>query len=508
MPGHMIEVYNDGLGPIYVDPKTIASAYPISAESSHRHDAGYVLQGVHGSRFTLTTREWEQVKPDLVTEQTDLQAALETAINEGKVLAEKLRDAEKRIAELVQAWKPTLSPENNPEYDWRLIGKTYIPYCKTCGQNIVYCVCRPVSKPTTEFQQVSKADVDEAIRRADALKAAQAAQEAPRVIITQAPPAPAPLDNRILYSRIVTRVKRTTFKSKTSNSERPQWSLFCVKGTQVNVFDHADPLRDHKPLLQEAGYLEIFQAMQKGETAYWDEHPIQIAVTPSGKFWDIVSIVPRADGAVPNEADEGLSPAQVKVCEQAKEMLERDDLVVFDIESTGLDDDDEVVEIAGILLDPTHPALSFETLVKPTDLKLLHRPGKKGRSAFDIHGIGEQLLKDAPKMGDPEVLNLLSEFMDKKAWASFNIEFDERLLYQGLNAVGIHDGFPEGRKNFCIQQMMNLYLGHEYVSLDEACKALGVERSAKHRAMADAEDALKILKVLAAKALSTVDVPF
>ena len=51
----------------------------------------------------------------------------------------------------------------------------------------------------------------------------------------------------------------------------------------------------------------------------------------------------------------------------------------------------------------------------------------------------------------------------------------------------------------CVQKMMNRYLGHNYTSVDESCKALKIERSISHRAAGDAMDTLLILKALAAK---------
>jgi DNA polymerase III epsilon subunit-like protein len=149
------------------------------------------------------------------------------------------------------------------------------------------------------------------------------------------------------------------------------------------------------------------------------------------------------------------------------------------------------VIISTVYLAPT-------TLATP-NISLLRRPGKKNLSAFDIHGIDEDMLKDAPMMDDAALLNLLSEYMNKKAWAAFNVDFDERMIYQGMGAVGDNSGFPESRGTFCVQKLMNRYLGHEYTSLNQACRTLDIPRSTKHRAATNAEDTLKVLLALAAK---------
>jgi DNA polymerase III epsilon subunit-like protein len=538
MTGHLIVLKTDEDGPVYIYPKSITDARP---GLTSRDQKGYQLQGAHGARFKLTMAEWEQVKPLLVADESDLHAALNEAIREGIALAKKLTQAEQRIRDLeagtVQPSKQWyVDPEalskarqavrdaqqwyddagESPAHFGEVSEAIESYYDKASSFFDLYDeAVKPASKPGSELQTIAKADVEDAIRRADALDDQGGHVKPGSGFIGEvrssnddtSSAAPSVPDNGRIpgLSWSVTHVRRGSFYS----SDRPMWTLVSDKGT-ANVFDHADPLRDHKGMLEKAGYLAFFQTMKHGETVSWTQHPIAIGATSSGKFWDVVAIGRRDPDATPDTPVDKLTPAQLAVCKEAAEIIDRGDVVVFDCETTGLDEDDEVVEIAGFLLDPTHPDPHFSTLIKPTDMALLTRPGKKGKSAFDIHGIGEEMLKDAPKMDDPSVLNLLSEFMDKKAWAAFNIDFDERLLYQGLDAAGIHDGFPEGRKNFCIQQMMNRYLGREYVSLDDACKALGIARSTRHRAEADASDALDVLKALAAKvpAENTQDIPF
>ncbi len=183
------------------------------------------------------------------------------------------------------------------------------------------------------------------------------------------------------------------------------------------------------------------------------------------------------------------------MCCEAKELLARDDLIVFDCETTGLGNDDEVVELAGV--DAKGPV--FQTLVKPQVMRNLTRPGKKNLTSVDIHGITEEMLRDEHSIDDPAVVSLIMEHMNKKTWVAFNLPFDTRLLMQSWDIANITAPFPETTHTACVQRLMNRYLGRSYASLDDSCRALGITRSETHRSTADALDALAVLKALAAK---------
>ncbi len=97
----------------------------------------------------------------------------------------------------------------------------------------------------------------------------------------------------------VVEVEKDQFYSKTSRSHQDMWRLRTNDGRQVNIFDHSDPLRDQKPLLQEAGYLDIFRAMDVSQVDRWDSFPIEVDLVADGAFWKVVRINKRADDAIP-----------------------------------------------------------------------------------------------------------------------------------------------------------------------------------------------------------------
>lgn len=108
------------------------------------------------------------------------------------------------------------------------------------------------------------------------------------------------LEKNVSWVR-VTEVEKDQFYSKTSRSHRNMWRLRTSDGRQVNMFDHADPLRDQKIMLLEAGYLDIFEAMDTAQVDRWDTHPIEIDVVTDGAFWKVVRVNARAADAVADE---------------------------------------------------------------------------------------------------------------------------------------------------------------------------------------------------------------
>ncbi|WP_100690154.1 3'-5' exonuclease [Marinobacter aromaticivorans] len=95
--------------------------------------------------------------------------------------------------------------------------------------------------------------------------------------------------------------------------------------------------------------------------------------------------------------------------------------VFLDTETTGLDDDAQVVEIA--IVDSTGAVL-FESLVKPTV--------PVDPEAAAIHGIGPERLASAPAW--PEVSEQVRAALEGKRVVIFNSDFDLRILHQTAEA--------------------------------------------------------------------------
>lgn len=248
----------------------------------------------------------------------------------------------------------------------------------------------------------------------------------------------------------VDKVMRDTFYSKTSGNYRSMWRLKTVDGRSVNVFDHADPLRDQKRLIEEAGYLDIFNGMVAGDIAHWSQHPIAVGLVTDGSFWKVVHIRPRATGAGADPAP--LTPADVFGDDDVDDMpfllngepnepsalkpfqtlndsivapfsgaffdvIHSGDYVILDTETTGLYDDAEICQIAII---SSSGDILLNTLVKPQS----SIPAK----ATSIHGITNDMVKAAPTW-----LNISEQvwsLLHGRTVITYNADYDFRLMAQ------------------------------------------------------------------------------
>ena len=98
--------------------------------------------------------------------------------------------------------------------------------------------------------------------------------------------------------------------------------------------------------------------------------------------------------------------------------------VILDTETTGLSDTDQPIEIAMI----DHEGNAFNERVKPTV------PISDG--AYRTHKISSTVLKDCPTL--PDLLAPMLQFIGNKTVVCFNLDYDSRILHQGLYAHGIY----------------------------------------------------------------------
>ncbi len=97
--------------------------------------------------------------------------------------------------------------------------------------------------------------------------------------------------------------------------------------------------------------------------------------------------------------------------------------VFLDTETTGLDEDAQVVEIA--VVDDEGDVL-FESYCRPT---VPVDPG-----AYEVHGIGPDVLANAPQW--PDIVGKVREVLEGNEVVIFNAEFDTRILVQTAAAHG------------------------------------------------------------------------
>lgn len=152
----------------------------------------------------------------------------------------------------------------------------------------------------------------------------------------------------------------------------------------------------------------------------------------------------------------------------------KDKYIILDTETTGLEYDDEIIEIAIIDMDSN---IVLNTLI------YTEKPISDG--AASVHYISSKELVGKPTIKD---LNTkLNEIFKDKTVLIFNEDFDTRMLYQS--------GFEGDIKTLCV---MNLYAdfrnSDRWISLQNALEYEDVEIVQDHRALGDCRCVLNLIK--------------
>lgn len=176
------------------------------------------------------------------------------------------------------------------------------------------------------------------------------------------------------------------------------------------------------------------------------------------------------------------------------------DWVIFDTETTGLDNTAEICQIG--LLAPDGTVL-MDKLVKPST----HIPP----SATNVHGITNEMVADAPAITDIE--NLLRTAMAGKLVVVYNAPFDRRMLIQSFRPAyhpyyhpGEVSNWPHHWFN-CLEYLdvmipyvefygdWNDYHGnYRWQKLTNACQQQGIEIRDAHNAIGDCKMTLALLQ--------------
>ena len=171
---------------------------------------------------------------------------------------------------------------------------------------------------------------------------------------------------------------------------------------------------------------------------------------------------------------------RAEVVKWVHEFVEND-YVIFDTETTGLDSDAEVIEIA--VINPQGEAL-LDTLVRPTI--------PISTDAAAVHGISDEMVSSAP--GFPEIYPQLKSVLADKQIAIYNDDFDKRVLNYCCQLHQLPLLSFKGR-TVCLMEWYAQWYG-EYSSYwrDYKWQPLG----GGHRALGDCLQALSLLQEIAA----------
>lgn len=172
---------------------------------------------------------------------------------------------------------------------------------------------------------------------------------------------------------------------------------------------------------------------------------------------------------------------------QCEEFLNSDKYLILDTETTGLDWNDEIIELA--ILD-TKGNVLYESMFKPNQ--------EIPREATSIHGITDDMVKDCPNFASEweKIWTIIKD----KTLLIYNDNFDTSMLYRTLeqHEIVLEDDFRFN--SFCIMKFyQNYQQDRRWTSLSNACWEMDVKIKQDHRALGDCQMVLELIKAIANK---------
>lgn len=156
---------------------------------------------------------------------------------------------------------------------------------------------------------------------------------------------------------------------------------------------------------------------------------------------------------------------------------------VVDLETTGLEPQDEaIIEVGVVLLDPHgREQLRWDSLVNP------HRHPGPTR----IHGITSDDLTDAPELG--ALAPALVELLRGRVLVAHNIRFDASFLLPALRLELGAAALPRKIPQVCTMNWARSFIDTPSRSLVRCCQVCGIELASHHRAIDDAAACAQLL---------------
>lgn len=174
----------------------------------------------------------------------------------------------------------------------------------------------------------------------------------------------------------------------------------------------------------------------------------------------------------------------------AHQWLNQENALILDTETTGLESDDQVIEIA--VIDKNGNVL-FESRLKPSV--------EINPEAQAIHGISAEHLAIAPTW--PDIAAHLKALIENRTVIAFNADFDSRLLQQTANAFG-DDYWSWPVVESCAMSIAAQAFrqwsprGSGRISLSSAVRDAGIAwQGQAHSALGDALTTLELVKAIA-----------
>ena len=170
---------------------------------------------------------------------------------------------------------------------------------------------------------------------------------------------------------------------------------------------------------------------------------------------------------------------------ELRPLLNRTDVLVVDVETTGFGDRAEVLAVA--VIDTTGRVL-LDTVSMPQ--------GRIPTDASNVHGLTRPRLRSMGARPWPEVHRELEELLrSASVVVAWNVEYDRRLLHQTAKRHGLTLPAPTWR---CAMVAETTTRGPDapYAKLTDVARRLGVSAAGAHNALADVRTTLAVVRGL------------
>jgi DNA polymerase III subunit epsilon len=173
----------------------------------------------------------------------------------------------------------------------------------------------------------------------------------------------------------------------------------------------------------------------------------------------------------------------------ARQVVEESETLILDTETTGLDANDEVIQLAIVDM---HGNVLLHTFVRPTV--------PIGTEARAIHGIPDEVLAEAPYFSN--LHDTIALLLGNRSVLAYNADFDRRLLAQTCAKYGLP---PLAVAEWdCVMERYARFWGehsdtgqHKPQSLSHACAQQGINVHRHHEAVHDCLLTLELIKAMA-----------
>ncbi len=177
-----------------------------------------------------------------------------------------------------------------------------------------------------------------------------------------------------------------------------------------------------------------------------------------------------------------------------QQMVQRNDFLVLDTETTGLHSTAEIVQIA--IVDAQDNVL-LDTLVKP-----VHRIP---RDVIRIHGITNDQVRDVPTWA--EITTTVADLLRDRDLVVYNAAFDHKMLNQSAAVAQLpRTNWKSFSRWWCAMNTYAEYYAYRQhrrkrnYKLTVAAQHCGIATTGAHNALADSRMTLQVVKAMAKSA--------